>query len=257
MERYNPTPELKIGFEYPSFDDPMLAELRDIAKVELDRGNSELEKARAVIGYAHGLFTHNGDNTPSSSDPLTIIKEAQSGKSFRCVEYSLLATALLWAHGIPARTVGLKTSDVETREYGAGHVVIEFWDSELNKWIMSDVQAGIIPTSDNKPLSAVELEQNMQQAAPLSYLPVQGSRFGAGGSFADMPAYEQWLKEYLYFFDTPVHTTFADVDRREEQIAMLVPLGVASPKMFQNMFEMNAVYTHSVADFYAEPTLGK
>ncbi len=257
MERYNPTPELKIGFEYPSVDDPVLAELRDIAKVELDRSDNELVKARAVIGYAHSLFTHNGDNTPSSSDPLTIVKEAQAGKSFRCVEYSLLATALLWAHDIPARIVGLKTSDVETREYGAGHVVIEFWDSELNKWIMSDVQAGIIPTYDNKPLSAVELGQNMQKPAPLSYLPVQGSRFGTDSSFADMPAYEQWVKEYLYFFDTPVHITFADVDRRGEQIAMLVPLGVASPKMFQNMFEMNAIYTHSVADFYAEPTLSK
>jgi hypothetical protein len=163
--------------------------------------------------------------------------------------------ALLWAHAIPARTVGLKTGDVETREYGAGHVVIEFWDGELNKWIMSDVQAGIIPTSDNKPLSVAELGQNIRQAAPLSYLPVQGSRFGTDGSFGDMSAYEKWVQEYLYFFDTPVRTTFDDVDRRKEQIAMLVPLGVKSPRMFQNMFEMNAVYTNSLADFYAEPPL--
>lgn len=255
MPTYNTdTSEVNFGFKYPDISDPILSKLKNTAKIDLNSKDSELEKVKTITGYAHSLFTHSGDNTPSSYDPLTIIKEAQAGKSFRCAEYSLLATALLWAYAIPARPVGLKTSDVETRRYGAGHVVIEFWSSELRKWIMCDVQAGIFTQAGNVLLSAFELGQTISQKVTPEYMPVQHSRFSADDMFADITAYIAWIKEYLYFFDTPIQMTFADVDRQKQQIAMLVPLGVEPPKMFQGLFEMNAIYTHSVLDFYRKPT---
>jgi hypothetical protein len=250
MPIYNTdTPEVNFEFKYPVEDDPIFSELRNIADIKLSPTTTELEQCKTVIGYAHNLFAHNGDNEPSSFDPLTIIKEAKAGKSFRCVEYSLLATALLWAYGVPSRMIGLKTSDVETREYGAGHVVIEFWSRERQKWIMCDVQAGIILKADDALLSAFELGQKINQKQPLDYVLVDHSRFIAG-PYDNKPSYVEWVGEYLYFFDTPIETIFAPIDKRKEQIAMLVPLNVAPPKMFQGMFKMNAVYTHSVIDFY-------
>jgi transglutaminase-like putative cysteine protease len=255
VQQYNTTTiEANLHFPYPDLHDPVLSQLRAIAKLKIDPNSSELEKAKTILGYAHRLFTHNGDNQPSSSDPVTIIEEALDGKELRCVEYCILGNALLWAYAIPARVVGLKTSDVETREYGAGHVVVEFWSKDNQKWIMCDVQAGIIPMKHKLPLSAFEFGEQLTQHASVDYLSVKGSRFGiTKNSFADMHAYVDWVKEYLFFLDTAIDVTFKNVDRQKQKIAMLVPLDIAPPKMFQNMFEMNAVYTHSVLDFYAQP----
>jgi hypothetical protein len=251
MQKYDTvTPEVGFHFSYPRADNPVFTELKELADIDLGSETGEIEKAKIIIGYAHGLFSHDGDSQPSSFDPLTIIKEAKSGKSFRCVEYSFLAMALLWAHGIPARTVGLKTADVETREYGAGHVVVEFWSRELNKWIMSDVQAGIIPKSGEALLSAYELAQSLHQDTKPEPILVNGSRFGADAAFKDMVDYISWVQEYLYFFDTPITVELNIPDLRTQNIAMLVPLGVETPKMFQGLFTMNAIYTHSVLDFY-------
>lgn len=243
----------KSNFEYPIRGNPVLNELKSAASIEIDSSGSELQKALKIIGYAHGLFTHNGANMPSSNDPLAILKEAQAGKSFRCVEYSTLAAGLLWAYNISARTIGLKTEDVETREYGAGHVVIEFWSSEHDKWVMSDVQAGMVPMHSGVPLSAYELQQALEKDELVKYVPVPGSKFIVDGSYDDKQNYTEWIREYLYFIDTPTSLTLGNEDKSKQQITMLVPLGVESPKTFQGMFTMNAVYTDNVANFYQKP----
>ena len=250
MERYLGHTEIDFHFQYPSPEDPMLIELKRIAGIELDSTKSELANIQDIIGYAHGLFTHDGDNNPSSSDPLTILQEAQAGQSFRCVEYSMLANGLLWANNIPSRTLGLKTRDVETRQYGAGHVVIEFWSKDLHKWVMSDVQTGIIPETKGTPLSAVELRQKLDEKKIVTYIPVTGARFSIDGGFDGKKNYSEWVHEYLYFIDTPIQLALTVNNAATQQIAMLVPDGVQEPRQFQGLFMMNALYTHNVSDFY-------
>src|SRR5690606_39006058 len=143
--------------------------------------------------------------------------------------------------------------DVETRQYGAGHVVIEFWSKQFNKWIMSDVQAGVIPMSEELPLSVHELAQKVNNDKPVTYIPVANANFSGVGEYDNKPSYTDWIAEYLYFIDTPTNLTLGNEDRRKQQIAMLVPVGVTPPNMFQAMFKMNAIYTESVSDFYAKP----
>ena len=148
-----------IKFKYPDPNDPVLANLKNSADIVLINNTNSFQMAKIIIGYCHNLFTHNGDNKPTKNDPLTILNEAKNGSQFRCVEYCLLAVGLLWAYKIPARIIGLKTRDVETRDYGAGHVVIEFWDNDQKKWVMCDVQWGCFPISNGKYLSALELKE--------------------------------------------------------------------------------------------------
>ncbi len=251
MVAYNiETAEKDIQFQYPNTNDTMLAKLKRSSGTQIDVSKSEVENVKDLTGYSHSLFTHNGDNVPSAADPLTILKEAKAGKSFRCVEYSTLAVGLLWANGIPARTIGLKTSDVETREYGAGHVVIEFWSGESQKWIMCDVQAGVIPEYEDRLLSAYELRQHLYNNKSVVYIPITGSRFSPTSKYSDKENYSEWISEYLYFIDTPVHLTLGNEDKPKQQIAMLVPIDIEPPRMFQGMFVMNVLYTHSVLDFY-------
>ena|ERR1035437_185545 len=60
--------------KYPDINDPVLSELKRLAAITIDSNASELEIIKVIVGYAHSLFTHNGDNIPSSSDRLTILK---------------------------------------------------------------------------------------------------------------------------------------------------------------------------------------
>lgn len=251
MSNYNTeTYEINPHFKYSIADNSSLARLRQLADINIGSGTSEFHNAEAIVGYVHQLFAHDGDNEPSSADPLTILSEAKAGQSFRCVEYSILAVGLLWAHRIPARTIGLKTSDVETRKYGAGHVVIEFWSVDYNKWAMCDVQAGIIPTYDKIPISAYELASYLQSNEDVIFSPIKYSRFKQNARYGDKESYKEWIKEYLCFIDTPLDLTLDNGDRRKQQIVMLVPNDKKYPISFQGLFDMNALYTHSVKDFY-------
>jgi len=246
------TSEIELHFTYPDLENPILKSLRQIVDNQLALPNDEGEAVLALAGYAHSLFAHDGTSTPSASDPLTILQEANAGMEFRCVEYAILATGLLWAHRIPARTVGLKVKDVETRKYGAGHVVIEYWSSELQKWVMCDVQAGVIPTQAGTYLSAYELSVAIEAGAQVDFTSVLSSRFVPGQRFGGKASYLDWISEYLYFMDTPLNLTLESEDRRLQRIAMLIPVGVPAPTSFQGLFDMNAVYTHSVLDFYPQ-----
>ena len=60
----------------------------------------------------------------------------------------------------------------------------------------------------------------------------------------------------MTFFDKnglETDINFKDQDKSKQKIVMLVPEGVTAPKRFQNMFEMNAIYTSSAKDFYFAP----
>ena len=254
MLEYNRTShEIDVKFRFPDVDNPYLSELRGIVGIRLGLDTNELEQVKTILGYAHNLFTHDGDSKPSSIDPITILREASGGKSFRCVEYCLLAVALLWAYGVTARRVGLKTSDVETRQYGASHIVIEYWSAEQEKWVMCDVQVGIIPKVGGQFLSALELGEAIGIGSDIEVETVDNSRFTHKNSFGDLQDYLDWVKEYLFFFDTPVEVTFANINLPKQLLVMLGPISIKQPIMFQNMFEMNLVYTNSVLDFYPRP----
>lgn len=253
MGAYNTeTYEISPHFKYSIADNPSLDSLKQLANIDIKSETSEFSKAEYIIGFSHQLFTHNGDNEPSAADPLTILREAKEGQSFRCVEYSTLAMGLLWAYKIPARTIGLKTCDVEIRKYGAGHVVIEFWCKDYNKLVMCDVQAGIIPKHNEIPISAYELSNYLKFHETITFAPIEHSRFKQNSRYGDKKSYEEWIKDYLCFIDTPLDLTFDIKDRRKQQIVMLVPLDKKYPKSFQGLFDMNALYTHSVKDFYPE-----
>jgi len=243
--------EIDFTFQYPDTNDDIFTELKNITQIKFGIGINELEKVKVIAGYTHNFFSHDGNKIPSLFDPITIINEAKQGKSFRCVEYSYLTTALLWTYNIPARIVGLKTQDMSTRETGAGHVVIEFWSTKFQKWIMCDVQAGVIPKSENVFLSTFEFSEKINQNKDIEFVLVNNSQFSLQNY---SKKYVDWIKEYLYFFDTPLKIIFSEKlteeDRLKEQKVMLVPLGIESPKVFQKIIPINAIYTHSVLDFY-------
>ncbi|MET0622046.1 MAG: transglutaminase-like domain-containing protein [Pyrinomonadaceae bacterium] len=236
---------LPYAFRRSARDEPYLAQLR--ADYDLDgvvAGKETCyEKVRAVSRWTRSRWEHDGALAPARPDPISILREAARGGRFRCVEYAVVLSAALDALGIPARVVGLKAEDVETRERGAGHVVAEAYLSDEGRWVMVDPQLDVVPTLDGRPLSAVDFQRALADTADEPALD-RATQAWAGRYF-------NWVAPYLFYFDTKFDTRFGCV--QQPHSLMLVPLGAKRPRAFQGQPLRDVVYTHSVAAFYAAP----
>jgi len=235
------------SFNFPDFNDPYFQRVRVQNPIELE-GLSEIEKIKKIANYVHTLFAHDGNRQAENPDPLWIIEQARQGNKFRCVEYASVTTALMGAYGIRARSIGLRTVDVETRESGAGHVVNEVWVSSLQKWTMIDVQENILFNSEDKFLSCVELLNILQENKSLKILSCDNTEISA----QQFNTYKEWIQPYLYYFVIRNNISFPLENLTgipSEQI-MLVPIGAPEPKIFQRKSTINSLYTNNIKDFY-------
>ena len=233
-----------------------LRELRNryIAELLLNEQQKELDKILAVLDWTSRQWEHNGSNNPSKSDALTILKEAGEGKQFRCVEYGIVVTSALNSIGIPARTLGLKSRDVEKVRRGAGHVVTEVYSKELDKWIFIDPQFNIMPTLNGNPLNGVEFQKEIySKSAGLKLVNKQGEL-----SREDSENYIKWVGKYLFYFDilfdqeTLNATKFKTINGLTK--LTLVPVGYKEPRIFQRKYKIDySYYTNSLNDFYRKP----
>ena len=229
-------------------NDRYLTELR--TRYELEKlvagAKSDLDRVKIVSAWVSGLWHHDGQNTPKQSDPLYILDQVQKGERFRCVEYAIVINGCLNALGIPSRTLSLKTADVETREFGAGHVVVEAWLRDAKHWAFADGQWNVVPTYGGEPLSAVEFQRYLAQG--VSNLQITGF------SRRERTNYFKWIAEYLYYFDTPLDSSV--VGQTTTQKLMLVPSGAPKPTVFQRNWSLaNFIYTNSARAFYPIPVL--
>lgn len=214
----------------------------------------EIEKIKAILNWSSSQWEHNGSNTPSKSDALTILSEAEEGKQFRCVEYGILASACLNSMGIKSRVLGLKTRDVEKVKFGAGHVVAETYSTQFDKWIFIDPQFNIMPTLEGMPLNAVEFQNAIMTQK--NEIVLVNSAGIVNKEHSD--SYIKWIGKYLYFFDVLFDQRVgADIDYKSfngKTKLMLVPVGVENPTVFQRKHKMNFYfYTNSITDFYRNP----
>lgn len=233
-----------------------LKELRSSYRIDklVAEDNTEFEKIKSILDWTNSRWSHNGSNSPSKSDALTILKEAKEGKQFRCVEYGIVAAAAMNSIGIPARTLGLKSRDVEKVRRGAGHVVTEAYSKELGKWIFMDPQMNIIPVINGVPLNGVEFQREIYNKNPeLKLINKQGEL-----NSEDKRNYIKWIGKYLFYFDVLFDQKTLDSDKFKSINGMtkvtLVPVGYKEPKVFQRRYKINySFYTNSLNDFYRNP----
>lgn len=234
--------------------DPDLAKLR--AKYGLDqlteKADSDMEKAMILLNWTSNRWKHNGSNRPKKSDALTILAEVDDGKSFRCVEYGIVLAATLNSIGIPARTLGLKTKDVETSKYDAGHVVSEAYIPQFNKWVFMDGQVNYVPYLDDVPLNATEYQNAIFHHRDKLELR------NINGTLSKRQANKQikWVAKYLFYFDTLFDASKSGEKCKGKSKLMLVPLQEKKPTTFQIEYKIdNCLYTNNLKDFYKEPKL--
>ncbi len=216
----------------------------------LEGVKTDMDKTLRVMNWVHNQWQHDGNNEPRKNDAISILEEVKEGKNFRCVEYAIVASACLNAVGLKARTIGLKIKDVETTEYGAGHVATEVFLNDMNKWAFVDVQFNTMPVLNGIPLNAVEFQQTINN---------QADQIEIKSLTKLLPAslYLGWIYPYLYYFDVDFDNR-EGVDQKQKidgkSSLMLVPLGAKTPTVFQIKYPLeNFKYTNSLADFYTKP----
>ena len=99
--------------------------------------------------YSHG----NKDDEKSYSDILT---KAKNEKVFAtCGSISNWSVQFLKKYKVKSRIVAVLTLD-EWNSYDNGHILIEVFREELNKWVLYDMDNDAYFTNNNNPLSLLE-----------------------------------------------------------------------------------------------------
>ena len=215
---------------------------------------NEIDKIKVLLDWTNKQWTHNGSNTPSSLDPLTILEEAKDGKDFCCVEFGIVSAAALNSIGIPSRVLTLKTADVEKVRYGTGHVVAETYSKEFKKWIFIDGQCNAIPVLNNIPLNSVEFQKAItKNINDLKIISAAGDM-----SKNEKELYISWISKYLFYysiyFDNRYIANSEKIKINGKSKLMLVPLNADNPTVFQRKDTIDyCLYTNNINDFYQKP----
>ncbi len=244
-------------FYYPdTLNNAYLRELRQVYKLDSLTATTgdEFEKIKTLLDWTSKQWSHSGSNTPSKSDPLTILAEAKKGSNFRCVEYGIVSAAALNSIGIPSRVLAIKTADVEKVKIGAGHIVAETYSKKFKKWIFIDGQFNVIPLLNNIPLNAVEFQKAIRENnSNLKIVNVKGDL-----SNEEKEQYVAWISKYLFYFDVTFDNRYIaykdKVKISEKSRLMLVPINANNPTVFQRVNKINdCLYTNNSNDFYQRP----
>ncbi|MBT9395650.1 transglutaminase-like domain-containing protein [Hymenobacter sp. NST-14] len=204
---------------------------------------TDLGRVQAVSAWVRRQWKHGQAASPQN-DPVAILQAAAQGKHLRCVEYGTVLAGALTALGIPTRTLGLYTADVETRRRGAGHQLAEAWLADQHKWVLVDGQLDAVPLLNGRPLNAVELQRALAEKAPGFAV--------ASTSGTTARRYARFIRPYLYHFSASF--TAQPTPKPGAVELILVPVGAKNPVVFQRTYPLAGhCYTHSLASFYAPP----
>jgi transglutaminase-like putative cysteine protease len=136
--------------------------------------------------------------------------------------------------GIPARVVGARAQDVETRRFGAGHVFAEAYLRDQKRWVFVDPQMNVVGELDGKPLNTVEFRQAFSEPNPKVH-------------------YNLELGSCFYYFNYGLDWRYPLAERKKGDV-LLAPKGAPIPKVFQRIGSMNPTRTtHNPADVYGPP----
>lgn len=210
---------------------------------------SEKDFVIAALSWVTAQWAHDGMNEPSKDfHALDILKEVHNKNArYRCVEYGLVLAEVLQAYGFVTRTLALRTNDVAYGGFGQGHVAMEVWLNDLEKWIFLDPQFGVFLSRDKEatPLSYYEIYQE-KKSGRFKNLTVNTT--DASKNFikkvADKLSYKSFLKNYFG------HIAVSNKEKKE--VASLLLEAKDIPLTFQANPLNNAVFTKRAELFYPE-----
>lgn len=244
VEKNNPI--LNYNYERLKLPDSInTAEFDELKKYVLSKttikSTSEPELYYELMEWVSNQWEHNGWNAaPDSLNALGILKSAHNdGQKYRCVEYGIVLNDILNSFGYTARTVGLKSPEVDYGGAGMGHVGTEVWSNNLDKWIFLDPQFGIYARKENLPLNIYEIYQSKKEGSfdAIEFIEIATNRANEtyGGEF---------LSNYLGYID------IKQKNRNLNYSLALKMEGERDFLTFQAFPSINMMFTTNVEDMY-------
>lgn len=208
---------------------------------------TDLERVYRVSSWVNGLWRHHGSNRPSANDPLTILREAEQGERFRCVEYARVIHGALSALDMRCRLISMYKRQPERTS--SSHVACEVFLDDQSKWVFVDGQWNAIPVLGGVALNAVELQREL----------VKRNRDVTFYERGFMPVYRRWVADYLFYLsfnpDSRVGTTSFS-----HKNVLLAPVNLPIPDYITKWHAKNGyrladstVVIRDAARFYASP----
>jgi hypothetical protein len=207
---------------------------------------TDLQRVIKLTDWVHSKWQHDGNNSPNGQNADQVLTGASQGSRYSCVGYGICLAGCLNAIGLKSRVLGLKRKDVETASCCAGHVCMEVFLNDAQKWVLADAQFDVVPTLNNNPLNAYELRNAIANNLDALFL---------NGASNNKQSYTSFVAPYLYFFDFKINNS-DNGNYVPAKSLILVPNGVATPVRFQISGYINGVGvlgTNYVGDFYAAP----
>ncbi|WP_166962323.1 transglutaminase domain-containing protein [Yeosuana marina] len=250
---FNRTRNNDFKFKFQKDKSKYLNELRKLFPIDDTAKNmTEVEKVLAILNWTNSRWKHNGMNSPSKNDAITILNEANEGGEFPCFAFAIVLKDQLNANGFKARTIYLKSKDAKNRKSSPGHVATEVYLNDLDKWVFLDGQFNLMPFLNNKPLNAVEFQDAIVNDFDKLELKSLSS------NVYTKKRYVNFVYDYLYYFDTDLDNRYDYDDKYRvegKSSIMLVPSGAEELHRidFWDMDIDYCVYTNSLNDFYQKP----
>jgi len=149
-----------------NLEHPYFEEIRNDERLSKFYGKDtyNLEDYILMREYLRDKFPHG---TSSKSyfgyNLIELLNAAEKGENFLCNNISKMLCQMIMASGTYARVI--RISDEESN----GHVVMEYWDKNRQKWVLLDVDYNVHYTSlsDSIPLNGIELVQMSMTPKPL------------------------------------------------------------------------------------------
>ena len=242
-----PTKQYELNYEVHSSDSGLVV-LRSTYQLDtiIKDCKTDFEKVVKIQSWVQSRWKHDGSNAPEKRDAMYILQEAEKGKRFRCVEYSLVANQCLQSLGFKVRNLGLMTKDISQVKSGGGHAVNEVYLEDIGKWVFIDPQFDVITVRNGIPLNAVELQQVIAGNTHFDILNPNQT--------ITKEEYIKWIGPYLYYFYTSINGQRISVWDRivgNKRQLLLLPVEAKKPRYFQKIFKLNNFhYTTSIGDFY-------
>lgn len=158
----------------------------------ISSGTGEFLFCTTLMNWVSKQWVHDGWNNAGTLKSIEILKNAQNGKRYRCVEYGKVLSDILKAHGLISRVISIQTADAAYGGVGMGHVASEVWSNEFNKWIFMDPQFNIWFSLNGLPLNFYELATTQ---TPLENIEIHNGETLANKELKDK--YIDFIKRYF------------------------------------------------------------
>lgn len=221
---------------------------------------SEFEFVKSALNWVTSQWKHDGMNQPPDSFSALDILQSVHNKHlrYRCVEYGIVLSDLLQSYGFIARKVALRSPNVAYGGFGQGHVAMEVWLNDLNKWIFLDPQFGTYMTKPNsaEPLNYYEIYEQ-KKSGKMDRLEIHFSPNSSLSAFhpdenPDAPQdFKRAASDYRKFLSKYFGFMTVSTSKSDEFVSLLME-SKDQPLTFQGGQTDNALFTKQVDLLYPQ-----